>query len=411
MNILLVNKFHYLRGGAERAYFDTASILTERGHSVAFFSMQHPQNTSTPWSKYFVSGVEYSEDGQMSLLQKLRVAGRIIWNREAYRNMLALIDEFHPDVAHVHNIYHQLSPSILWALRKRRVPILMTLHDYKLISPNYSLFVRGKIWNHGSGWRCLADRCVKDSLLKSLVCAVEKWVHDMIGSYHLVTAFIAPSRFLAEKFHEFGWKQEIHIVPQPVVSIGEKEMSGGVISSGRHLFFGRLSLEKDVETLLRAFASLPASECIDIVGGGPDRERLEKLSDTLGLTARVHFLGSKYGEALKDVIAQAKSVIIPSAWYENMPYVVLEALSAGKVVIAARMGGIPERIEDGENGLLFEAGDANSLAEKIRSLANLDMKEMSRKARESMADLSAEQYAHTLEAFYKGLLAGVIDKK
>ncbi|MGB5018444.1 MAG: glycosyltransferase, partial [Candidatus Moraniibacteriota bacterium] len=382
---------------------------TERGHSVAFFSMEHPQNLSTPWSKHFVSGVEYGEDEQMSLWQKVRTAGRIIWNTEAYRRMLAIIDEFHPDVAHVHNIYHQLSPSILWALRKRRIPILMTLHDYKLISPNYSLFVRGRIWDHSSGWRCLADRCVKDSLSKSLVCACEKWAHDLIGSYNLVDIFIAPSHFLAEKFRSFGWRREIRVVPQPVVSMGEKEMGEGVSPSGRHLFFGRLSVEKDVETILRAFALLPASECIDIVGDGPDRERLEKLSDTLGTTARVHFIGSKYGEALKEIITQAKSVIISSAWYENMPYVILEALSAGKIVIAARMGGIPERIRDGENGLLFEAGDVNSLAEKIRSLRNINMKEMSRKAMGSTADLSAEKYAHIIEALYKALITSFID--
>lgn len=404
MKILLVNKYHYLRGGAERAYFDTASILTERGHSVAFFSMEHPKNQSTPWSKFFVSGVEYGDSDTMSLMQKIRTAGRIIWNREAYRKMLALIDEFHPDVAHLHNIYHQLSPSVIWALKKRGIPILMTLHDYKLISPNYSLFVRGKIWNHGSGWRCLLDRCVKDSFAKSFVCALEKWLHDMIDSYQLVDIFIAPSHFLVEKFHEFGWKQEIRVVPQPVVSIEEKEMSGGAISSERHLFFGRLSKEKDIETILRAFAVLPAEEHIDIVGDGPDLERLESIRVELRLGDRVRFLGAKYGEDLNGMIARAKSVILSSAWYENMPFVLLESLLAGKIVIAARMGGIPERIRDGENGLLFDAGDAKSLSEKILLLETIDRGEMSRQARESMADISAKQYGDTIEALYKELV-------
>lgn len=404
MKILLVNKYHYLRGGAERAYFDTASILTERGHSVAFFSMDHPQNQSTPWSKFFVSGVEYGDSDTMSFMQKIRTAGNIIWNMEAYRKMLALIDEFHPDVAHLHNIYHQLSPSVIWALRKRRIPILMTLHDYKLISPNYSLFVRGKIWNHGSGWRCLMDRCVKDSLSKSLVCVLEKWLHDMIGSYSLVDAFITPSHFLVEKFHEFGWRQEIRVVTQPVISVGKREVSGDITPSGRHLFFGRLSKEKDIETILHAFALLPAEEHIDIVGDGPDRERLENISVELRLGDRVRFLGAKYGEDLNGMIAQAKSVIISSAWYENMPYVLLESLSVGKVVITARMGGIPERITDGENGLLFEAGDEKSLSEKLLALKNIDREQISRKAKESMMDISGKQYGDTIEALYKELL-------
>jgi glycosyltransferase involved in cell wall biosynthesis len=411
MKILLVNKFHYIRGGAERAYFDTASILAERGHSVAFFAMDHPQNRSTEWSRFFVSGVEYADADGLSLLVKIRIAGRIFWNREAYRNMLAIIDEFHPDVAHLHNVYHQLSPSIIWALKMRRIPIVMTLHDYKIISPNYSLFVRGKIWDHASGWRCIMDRCAKDSLAKSLVCALEKWLHDMIGSYQLVDIFIAPSHFLVEKFHEFGWRPEIRVVTQPVISVGKKEGIGDIAPSGRHLFFGRLSKEKDIETILRAFALLPAEEHIDIVGDGPDLERLENISVELRLGDRVHFLGSKYGEDLNEMIARAKSVILSSAWYENMPYVLLESLLAGKIVIAARIGGIPERIRDGENGLLFEAGNAHALAEKIRSLENIDIVEMSDKARESVSDLSPEQYAESLEALYLGLSSKTIDKK
>lgn len=405
MKILLINKFHYLRGGAERAYFDTASILTERGHSVAFFSMQHSQNRASEWSKFFVSGVEYEDAETMSLMQKLRATWRILWNEEAYQKMLAIIDEFHPDVAHLHNIYHQLSPSILWALKKRHVPMVMTLHDYKLISPNYSLFVRGNIWNHSSGWRCLMDRCVKDSLAKSFVCALEKWIHDRIGSYYLVDRFIAPSYFLSEKFREFGWRREIQVVPQPVLSVGKQEESDESTPLGRHLFFGRLSKEKDIETILRAFTLLPEGEMIDIVGDGPERERLEDISVELRITSRVNFLGSKYGEDLNRVIAQAKSVILSSAWYENMPYVLLESLHAGKIVIAARMGGIPERIVDGENGLLFQARDAHSLAEKIRSLSGIDARRMSQKAKESVAILSAEKYGNALEALYKGTVS------
>jgi glycosyltransferase involved in cell wall biosynthesis len=405
MKILLVNKFHYLRGGAERAYFDTASILTERGHSVAFFSMDHPLNQPTPWSKFFVSGVEYGADGNMSLVQKLHAACRIIWNAEAYRKMLAIIDEFHPDVAHLHNIYHQLSPSILWALKKRRIPIVMTLHDYKLVSPNYSLFVRGKIWGHTSGWRCLFDRCVKDSFLKSFICVIEKWLHDSIGSYGCVDMFIAPSHFLADTFHEFGFSHEIRFVPQPVLlrsDMDDEEATN--IGGDTHLYLGRLSVEKDVETLLRAFVMLPLEESIDIVGDGPDRMRLESLAKELGLSSRVHFLGTKSGEELLEKIKRSKSIIIPSAWYENMPYVLLEALSFGKIVIAARIGGMSERITDGENGFLFEPGDARSLAEKISLLKEIDKERMVSYAKKSVSDISKEQYGETLEALYEALI-------
>jgi hypothetical protein len=140
MRVLLINKFHYLKGGAERAYFDTAHILAENGHSVAFFAMEHPDNFETPWSRFFVSGVDY-HDAAAGLWSKLRAALRILWNSEAATKLDALIGEFKPEVAHLHNTYHQLSPSILWTLRKHGVRIVMTLHDYKLISPNYSLLV------------------------------------------------------------------------------------------------------------------------------------------------------------------------------------------------------------------------------------------------------------------------------
>ena len=215
MRVLLINKFHYLRGGAERAYFDTAHILAESGHQVAFFSMQHPENFQTEWSHFFVAREEYTE-GNPTLGERFRLVRNILWNFEAARKLEALIDEFQPEIAHLHNTYHQLSPSILWTLKKRHIPIVMTLHDYKLLSPNYSLFVRGKIWEHTSGWRCLKDRCVKDSLFKSLFCVLEKWLHDFLGSYRKVDRFIAPSHFLIEKLSELGSTLTITHVSQPL---------------------------------------------------------------------------------------------------------------------------------------------------------------------------------------------------
>ena len=157
MKILLINKYHYLKGGAERAYFDMARILTERGHEVAFFSMKHPENRATPWEKYFVENIEY-HDTELSIGRRLALAGKILFNFEAKRKLSELLDEFQPDIAHAHNIYHQLTPSIFWPLAKRRIPIVMTLHDYKIVSPNYNLFVRGRIWEHSSAVRCLVDR-------------------------------------------------------------------------------------------------------------------------------------------------------------------------------------------------------------------------------------------------------------
>lgn len=402
MKILLINKYHFLKGGAERAYFDMARMLEARGHEVAFFSMKHPENIPTPWEKYFVENAEYQDDRQ-SLWKKLALAMGIIYSFEAKRNLEKLLDEFHPDIAHVHNIYHQLSPSIFWPLKKRGIPIVMTLHDYKLISPNYSLFVRGKIWEHTSGLRSILDRSVKDSYMKSLVCALEQWLHALIGSYRKVDAFVAPSRFLIAKFTELGFSRPIAYLPNPLASPAPAFPDAR--ESGTFLFFGRLSVEKGVETLIEAFVSLPG-KTLWIVGDGPDRRHLEALVSERGVAERVKFFGTLYGDDLERLKQRAQAVILPSVWYENFPYALIESLQSGCAVIASDLGGMPERIRHGENGLLFAAGDAGALAAAVRSLETLDIDTIRRKARESVTDLTEETFLAHLIPLYESLIAG-----
>jgi glycosyltransferase involved in cell wall biosynthesis len=395
MRVLLINKFHYPKGGAERAYFDTARILAEKGESVAFFSMAHPENLDTEWARYFVSNVDYLDEHQ-GLGSKIQAAARILWNFEAARNLDRLIDEFRPDVAHLHNTYHQLSPSLLWTLRRRGVPIVMTLHDYKLVSPNYSLSVRGRIWEHASGWRCIIDRCVKDSYAKSAVCAVEQWFHRALGSFRNVAAFIAPSRFLIDKMHALGFPYPIEHVPQPLLPFPpEPQVYGG----GEYLLFlGRLSTEKGVELLLDAMAQCP-NEHLVIAGTGPAEAMLREKQQTLNLS-NVSFLGHQTGAAWEEAIARAQAIIIPSIWYENMPYVMLEALSRGKPVIASRLGGMPERVFDGRNGFLFDPAVPGDLVRVLAEFRRSDRGALGRNARESVDDLVPEKYYQHLLAVY-----------
>lgn len=394
MRVLLINKFHYLKGGAERAYFDTAHILAENGHAVAFFAMEHPENLDTPWSQFFVSRVDY-HDQKAGLLSKLRAAACIIWNREAAAKLEALIREFKPEVAHLHNTYHQLSPSIIWTLRKHGVRIVMTLHDYKLISPNYSLLVRGKIWDHTSGWRAIFDRAVQDSYLKSVICAVEKWLHALLGTFGYVDAFIAPSRFLIEKFRSAGFSYPIRHIVQPIRPFPEAPATRG----GEYLLFiGRLSEEKGVGTLIEAMALMPGDIGLKIIGTGPEETLLR---DQAKSVPGVEFLGFQTGEAWERALLGSKALVVPSIWYENMPYVVLEALSRGKPVIATRLGGVPERIQEGENGWLFDAGDPKDLVRAIRNLMLYpEPDKLAQAAYESVADARPEQYYQSLLAVY-----------
>ncbi len=396
MRVLLINKFHYLKGGAERAYFDTAHILTENGHEVAFFAMKHPENLTTPWQRFFVSQVDY-HDERAGLWTKLRAAAHIIWNFEAARNLEALILEWKPDVAHLHNIYHQLSPSILWTLRKHKVRVVMTLHDYKLISPNYSLLVRGKVWDSTSGVWAIFDQAVQNSTLKSAICAFEKWIHGFLRSYSKVDMYLAPSRFLIERFRQAGFHHPIKHIVQPIRPFPpEPEYQEG----GYFLYLGRLAEEKGVATLIEAAWELQNEVKIKIVGNGPDEAKLRALAKGLG---NIEFLGYKTGEEWEAVLRGARALVLPSLWYENMPYVILEALSRGKPVIASRMGGIPERVIEGVSGWLFEAGNSNDLVRAIRKLMLFPSPEkLSETCYKSVSDARPESYYEELMKVYSG---------
>ena len=394
MKILLINKFHYLRGGAERAYFDTARILEERGHEVAFFSMKHPQNIQTPWSKYFVQNVDYR--AQYTIFQQFHLGLGMIWNREAQKNLSLLLDAFQPDVVHLHNIYHQLSPSIIPTIKKRDIPLVMTLHDYKLICPNYSLFVRGNIWE-GGAFRCMTDRCIRNAFVPSVLCSLERIFHEMIGVYRKVDTFLSPSLFLKEKFQEHGFLGDIEIVSQPIQQIKEE---GSAHHKEHILYAGRLSEEKGIDVLLSALTQTPRLS-LRVAGDGPKRVYLKKLAKKLSIENQVSFLGHLGNREIKEELAQAKALVIPSVWYENMPYALTEALGSGQVVIASRLGGMTERIVHGENGFLFEKGNVEELATLLKSLEGKDLSSLREKARESVKDLNEKRYYQQLMKMYQ----------
>ena len=398
MKILLINKFHYLRGGAEKAYFDTARILEAHGHTVAFFSMHHPKNIKTPFEKYFVEYVDYHH--KYSIQNRFLYALRILWNREAQKNLEKLIQDFQPDVAHLHNIYHQLSPSIIATFKKNSIPMAMTLHDYKLISPNYSLFVRGHTWE-GGGYKCLRDCCVGDSFLRSLVCSLEYILHRTLGVYKKVDLFLSPSHFLKEKFQERGFRGDIRVIHQPV-SLTEQIVP--VMDKEEYFVYaGRLSQEKGVTTLIEAISKTKNSR-LKILGDGPQKKFLEQYAQESDVGDRIEFLGHLSYEQAQQETKKAKAVIIPSLWYENMPYALVEALGAGHIVITSRRGGMKERIHHKENGLLFEPGNAKELAYLLEHIDSFDLSGMQEKARESVKGFEKNVYYQELIALYQELL-------
>jgi len=371
VKILQVNKFFYVHGGVDTYYFNLISLLESRGHRIVHFAMQDPRNRPSPYVDFFVSNVNLREP--MGFWNQARAAGRILYSFEARRKIGSLLDREEPQLVHLHHIYHQLSPSILPVIKARGLPVILTLHDYKLICPNYSLLTHGRICERCAGchfYHAVIHRCVQDSLLKSALCTVEMYAHRLSGIYlNNVDLFLAPSRFLRDKMIQYGMSaQRIAYVPNFVpAELYEPSFE----HRGYYVFVGRLERIKGVETLVRAAvrAGRPGDLELWIVGTGREEERLRRLACRLG-AEHIHFVGFKSGQELADVVRDAAFAVAPSEWYENAPLSVLESFAYGKSVIASRIGGLPELVEDGRTGLLFRAGDVAELQGAIESLAS-----------------------------------------
>lgn len=367
MRIVMANKYWYLKGGAERYVFDLTAMLEARGHQVVPFAMQGSKSLPTPFMKHFVS--EVTTDKVSFGWQGIRTAARMLYSFEARRKFAALAEEVHPDILHVHNIYHQIGPSFLSVARAKGIPVVLTAHDYALVSPNYSLFHHGRIDEPkvpGDFSGMIGRRAVKDSVAATALAVFEAQLHEALGLYAKnVDRIIAPSRFMQSTLVRHGIPEErvVH-VPHP---IDARAWTPSDAAAGTYaLYVGRLVEEKGVETLIRAAAKLPGVP-VRIVGTGPDEAKLKALAKDLGAT-NVRFDGFQEGAALKALYAGARYLVVPSLWYEVFGLIVLEAYAAGKPVIASQIGGLGELVQDGDTGVLVSAGDVEDLAEQMSDL-------------------------------------------
>ncbi|MFB3895737.1 MAG: glycosyltransferase [bacterium] len=365
MKILFANKFFYPKGGAEISLFTTTALLEQQGHTISYFAMQHPQNLPSGYSTYFVSSVDY-ETGH-GLLQQLKTTGRLLYSFEAKQKILHLIKSEKPDIAHLNNIYHQISPSIIDTLKKERIPIVMTLRDYKLTCPVYTHLSQNRVCEECRQhrfYRVLVNRCTKSSIPKSMVNMLEMYLHhSLLQIYHKVDCFIAPSRFLMDKTIELGFKGRIVYLPNFIDTSSYPPVYQATENS--IVYFGRLSEEKGLITLLDAVKGLDIQ--LKIIGDGPQKERLFSKVEQEKIT-HVSFLGHKNNEQLIPEIQRAIAVVIPSEWYENNPRAIIESFALGKPVIGSNIGGIPELVRDNETGFLFSPGNSCELKEKIMQL-------------------------------------------
>ncbi|MFH0988287.1 MAG: glycosyltransferase family 4 protein [Parcubacteria group bacterium] len=360
MKILLINKFHYLRGGSERVYFQTKEVLEKNGHQVVCFSMKDGRNVASGQEKYFADNVDLTDTKNV-----IALSGRLLYNKEVATRLEKLIIDEKPDIAHLHNFAHQLTPAILKPLKKHKIPIVQTLHDLQIICPNYSLLSHGEICERcrkHKYYQCVLHVCVRGSFRLSMLAALELYGQWVFKYYReKIDLFISPSDFLKNKLIDWGVDQPIETVNN---FVDLKKLTPNYAAGEYLVYVGRLSPEKGLRTLLKAMIDLPSIP-LKIIGDGPMRDELIEFIAENDLK-HVEMCGLKSGDELFALIKNSRILILPSECYENYPMVAIEALALGKPILTTRLGGIPEIVTDNLTGWFFEAGNVDDLREKIQ---------------------------------------------
>lgn len=407
MKILEINVYNYRKGGSEAVYFNTCDILRAHGHEVINFALQWDKNLDSPQSGYFAQ----SNESRRGPLRPLKNLAGYFYNRDAARQLDRLLTDEHPDIAHVHLLWGQLSPSILKVLKKHHVPVVHTAHDFRVVCPGY-LFRdgKGRICEACEGHKfrhCIARRCQRGSLPGSIIMAAEQRFRNW---------FYNPARLISGFHFVSNFSRDKHLKYMPalkdVPNVQLYNMSTGILrepvspaTPHYFLYYGRLSGEKGVKTLVEAFAELPHCH-LKVVGTGPDEESLKALTTERGLS-NIEFLGYKTGDELTKIVSEAYFTIVPSECYENNPMTVIESYSAGTPVIGARIGGIPEIVPH-IAGFTFESAnvvDLRAAVEKAVALSAEAYNAMQQNAQQfARENFDSEHYYNTLIGFFKSLV-------
>lgn len=410
MKLLSINVFHYKRGGSETVYFNTSALMRAHGHEVVEFALKWPGNIPSPWSGYFPE----SKDTRRGFLRPLKNIVTYFYHFEAARKLRRLVRAERPDIAHVHLIWGQLTPSVLRTLRREGVPVVITAHDGRIVCPASTFRngagevcekCRGKHFYH-----CIGGNCCKGSKPLSVMMAAEQYFRN---------AFFNPARMLNGIIYVSDFMRGRHESYMPALtripSTRLYNMAPAIAASPAepatppyYIYLGRLASEKGVSTLIDAFASLPQLT-LKIVGTGPEAEALQARAAAHQLS-NIEFLGYKSGHELEALTAGARAIIVPSVWYENNPMTVIEAYSLGIPAIGARIGGIPEIIPEGVTGFTFPAGDTAALREKILEMQNLDPRSYDAMRHHALAfareNFDPEAYYGHLTDFYNRVISG-----
>ena len=368
MKILFCNKYNFPFSGTEVYMFELMNLMKAQGHEVALFSMADPRGLPTPYDQYFLPNIDFKSSAH-GLLVRAKLAAHAIYSTEARRRLRQVIAAFQPDIAHVRNIYHHLSPSIFWELKAQGVPVLYHLNDFKLLCPTYNMVAKGHACERCRGGKfshVLTEGCYNGPPGSALVLMAEAYFHRWLGTYRkCVDHFLAPSRFAKEKLVQNGFNpQKITVLPH--FQKLPAQVPPNAKPNAPILYFGRLSPEKGVADLLWAMKHLPQVR-VQIAGDGPQRSELESLARELCLT-NVEFTGHVGGKVLDHMIATARFTVLPSRAYETLGKTILESYAWGRPVVASDLGSRRELVDQGETGLLFPPGNVEQLGKAISFL-------------------------------------------
>lgn len=403
MKVCLVNKFHTVKGGSETYYFGLGDLLEKRGHEVIYFSMKDDNNRPCKQEKYFVDHVDFN--ASMGKMQTVKAALKMLYSLEAKKKFEQLLIDEKPDIIHLNIFQSQLTGSIVDVAKKHKIPIVYTAHDLKSICPNYQMLNHGEVCErclYGNYRNCFKTGCMKDSKAKSLLAMMEAEIYKWKKTYQKLDLIITPSAFYKKKIEEAG------IARCPVVHMTNflpegTEYKNGAEKGEYFLYFGRLSREKGILTLINAYAQAKVDKPLYIVGTGPVKSQIEQLIAKKGLQEKVKMLGFKSGQELKDIVRNALCVCLPSEWYENGPYSIMEAQAAGRPVIVSSNGGLPELVEDGVTGYVVKPKDVKDLVDKLELCDKKEDWDTERIVQSAKHKYDPEKYVSELERKYRKL--------
>jgi glycosyltransferase involved in cell wall biosynthesis len=360
MRVLIIHNRYQQAGGEDGVVAAERALLESNGHEVE----------------------EYSEDNhRVDSMSKVEVASRTLWSAETWRRVGGVVDRFRPDVAHVHNTFPLVSPSVYHLLQNRGVPVAQTLHNYRLMCPAATFYREGRVCEDCLGktfpWPGVRHSCYRGNRGATTVAASMLFVHRAIGTWkRKIDAYIALTEFARNKFIEGGLPAEKILVKPGFV----KDYGIGAADGGYAVFIGRLTEEKGIDTLLEAWKFLGRQIRLKIVGTGPMADAVRaRAAEIPGVSC----LGQLSGEILRETFSRAAFTVFPSVWYEGLPLVILESYAAGLPVISSRLGSMATVVKDGQTGYFFEPGNAPGLIQAVEKMrGNLSAyEEMRRLAR------------------------------